>query len=122
MQLIFSLLHKLIYHQKFSICRKCASAPQDIVAVYPGNFSDSNNVSCSQYVNIGWGQPSTGLVQSYFVECVSSLDRVNKTYESSSLDGILGPLVGGTEYNCSVVAINEYGAGPAARADPFTTL
>ena len=106
----------------FLYCSTCASAPDEVTALYPVDASQWANSSCSQYVSVSWTQSSSGVIDSYLVQCVSSLDQVNNTYPSTARNAILGPLIAGIEYNCSVAAVNDFGVGQAAFADPFTTL
>lgn len=101
----------------------CASEPLEVTAAYPVDALPIQSLvpTCKQSVNVTWMPPAIGEVDSYFVECRSSLDVLNATVGTSSMSVVLGPLVGETEYTCSVSAVNAFGVGPSSPADPFMT-
>ena len=77
--------------------------------------------SCSQYVFISWLPPLNGTVESYYIECISSADIIKSNTEGATTNITLGALATGVQYDCSVSAVNEFGNGSAAYAEPFNT-
>lgn len=103
--------------------RECASEPLQVNAQYPVEElgTQSLQVTCEQSVNLTWLPPAEGQVDSYFVECRSAVDVINKTVASGILSSVLGPLAGGIQYTCSVAAVNVFGVGPSSSAKTFET-
>ena len=100
-------------------CSQCVvpSSPQNVQAQFVNNPPE-----CTNNVNVTWDSPEEGDVDSYFVECVSNNNTLSSNVSGTQTSAVFGNFsIPRLEYNCSVVAINSFGASEPGFSDPFTT-